>query len=213
MDMKEKNNKYKLIGGIIVTMLMFTFVTGYPTFYKDKESGEWVTDWEGSFSDFVKADYNPGSGATGPLWICGLDSASDIDAFASHNYSYTNINGFGNVSWCAETDNFNKECPHSDDFNFAVKVRANDTIYHDGGWNDSRIRVTLTVSGDIDQTITAVTEYNGSATAGDLNLCGVVGTTWAYYVAYWTVGADDYDLDEGGTVTISLIKVETYRTS
>lgn len=211
--MKEIKNRYKLIGGFIIGLLLITFITGYPTIEKNRQTGEWVTDWAGSLADLVSADYNPGAGDTGPLWIAGIDAATNIDTWANTNRSYATVAALPECVFAADTDNFNIEIENSNDFNFAIKVRANDTIYHDGAWNDSRIRVTLTVSGDLDQTITAVTEYNNSASAGDLNKCGTVGTTWAYYVAYWTVGADDYDLDEGGTATISLIKVETYRTN
>lgn len=213
MKEKIKKNKYKLMGGIVIGLLMFTFVTGFPIFkhIEDDEDGYWVTDWIGSVTDLAKADYS-GTG-TYPLWICGLDSASNVDTFASWNRTHAQISILSNVSWSADADGFSEECPHSDDFNFCVKAIANDSIYHDGAWNDSRIRITLTVSGDLDQTISAVTETNNSGTAGDLNRCGVNGVTNAYYVAYWTVGADDYDLDEGGTATISLIKVETYRTN
>ena len=220
--MKEKirKNKYKLIGGIVIGLLMLTFVTGYPMFRYEiikeetdttEEEGYWVIDWEGSVTDLAKGDYS-GTG-TYPLWIAGIDAATNIDTWCNTNRSHATVSGLAETHWSADADNFDEECPHSDDFNFAVKVVANDSIYVGGAWNDSRIRVTLTVSGDLDQTISAVTEYNGSATAGDLNSNGAIGSTKKYFCAYWTVGADDYDLDEGGIATISLIKVETYRTN
>lgn len=151
--------------------------------------------WESLFGSTARADFD----ATGS----GIESFFLLDygqtPTAVLNNNATDWSSSPNVHYYASASGFSGEVPASDPFYFCVRGKYNDSIYHDGDFNESRIRCRLQCSGDESVDIY---ESNNSATAGDwvFSAQDDTGTKFIWGVYFWDDGVDGYRITSSGTI-------------
>ena len=194
--MTQKAHKKGVTFGLITGIIMLTLVLSSTTpMITQNEQGS--PQLHIKFNTAL-AENTPDSGESGFLSIFGLDYGQNPATVLQNNA--TDWSSSANVHWYADSDSFDEDCTSEDPFYFVVRARFNKThCWDDTQFIDSRCRCTLTVSGD--ETITTTT---GTAVVSQND----TDDDFIWINFYWDDGSNGYRITDGGTITISLIKLE-----
>lgn len=194
-----------IIGVITVSLLLYTSVFQNVKVVQEKDES-WHVVWEGSLAEATEA--TPTAGATGFLEIFFVNhTATPTTAYDTNTSSqfetWANANlgtGVGNA-W-ANADSFNLQLKHSVLMDVVVRCRWNRTHAWNGTmFRDADCRINITASGG---GITIL----GTASGTNVVSYNNTGGTYIYINVVFTNGGSGYNLNKGGTCTISQISIQ-----
>jgi len=190
-----------MLSGLVVVSLIggffgYSYLNGSIQHEKDLE---WHTIAVVSPELLWLGEYDPGAGASGWLSTFCLDYGEVPETVLENNA--TDWSSDATAIGYVDADDTDTDLKSEDPFYFVVRCRFNDTVKDGASWNHSRVRCTLTVTGD--EAIAGVAEYNNSASDGDAVISDET-TDFLFVNFWWDDGVDGYKITDDGSLDWSI---------